>query len=62
MKKTTACNSYNLMLIYIIDLKAKKETEADFYQGNTGNVRQRLKTCMFEGFVEEHSRARVLKE
>lgn len=48
------------MVIYIIDLKAEKETEADLFQRKTGNGRRGLKACMFEETVEEHSGARVL--
>lgn len=48
------------MVIYIIDLKAEKETEADLFQRKTGNGRHGLKACMFERTVEEHSRALVL--
>lgn len=49
------------MLIYSKGLKAKKETEADLLQGKTGNGRHRLKACILEQTVEEHSGAHILK-
>ena len=49
------------MLIYIIDLKAKKETEAVLFQRQAGNGCHRLEASIVERAAKEHSGARVLK-